>query len=66
MPLRLGKSIREITNSFADLENASDEDDINKAWEIIKENIKTSATESLGMQEMKRYKPWFDEECMVF
>jgi hypothetical protein len=33
----------EITNRFAALENVSDGEDINKAWESIKENIKTSA-----------------------
>jgi len=54
----------EITNSFAVLENVSEDEDLNRAWESIKENIKTSATESLGMHEMKRHKPWFDEECL--
>jgi bifunctional DNA-binding transcriptional regulator/antitoxin component of YhaV-PrlF toxin-antitoxin module len=39
----------EITNRFAALENVSEDEDINMAWESIKENIKTSATESLGM-----------------
>jgi hypothetical protein len=38
--------------------------DINRAWESIKENIKTSATESLGLLEMRQYKPWFDERCL--
>ena len=32
--------------------------------ESIKENIKTSATESLCMHELKQHKPWFDEECL--
>jgi hypothetical protein len=36
-----------------------------KILDSIKENIKTSATESLGMHERKQYKPWFDEECLV-
>ena len=31
----------EITNRFAALENLSDGEDINRAWESIKENIKT-------------------------
>ena len=53
----------EITNRFAALQNVSEDEDINRAWESIKENIKTSATESLGMQEIKQHKPWFDEEC---
>jgi len=54
----------EITNRFAALENVSVDEDINRAWESIKENIKTSVTESLGMHEMKQHKPWFDEECL--
>ena len=29
----------EITNRFASLENISDREDINRAWENIKENI---------------------------
>jgi hypothetical protein len=36
----------EIINSFAALENLSDDEDINRAWESIKENIKTSANGS--------------------
>ena len=45
--------------------NISD-DDINRAWENIKENIKTSAKESLGPHELKQHKPWFGEECLHF
>ena len=41
-----------------------EDEDLNRAWESIKENIKTSATESLGMHEMKQHKSWFDEECL--
>jgi len=43
------------------LENLSDDVDINRAWKNIKENIKTSAKESLGLRELKQYKPWFDK-----
>jgi hypothetical protein len=46
------------------LENVSDDEDINRAWKSIKDNIKTSAKESLGLHEMKQHKPWFDEECL--
>ena len=46
--------------------NISDGEDINRAWENIKENIKTSAKESLGLLELKQHKPWFDEECLHF
>jgi hypothetical protein len=55
----------DITNRFAALENVSEDEDINRAWESIKENIKTSATESVDMHERKQHKPWFDEDCLV-
>ena len=32
----------------------------------IKENIRSSAKESLGLLELKQHKPWFDEECLHF
>ena len=32
--------------------------------ENIKEIIKTSAKESVGLQELKQHKPRFDEECL--
>ena len=56
----------EITNRFAALGNLSDDEDINRTWENIKENIKTSAKESLGLHELKQNKPWFDEESLGF
>ena len=56
----------EITNSFEALENLNDDEEVNRTWESIKENIKTSAKESLGLQELKKHKPWFDEECLGF
>jgi hypothetical protein len=46
------------------LENVSDDDDINRAWKSIKEDIKTSAKESLDLHGIKQHKPWFDEECL--
>ena len=52
----------DITNRFAGLENLSDSEDINRAWENIKENIKPSVKECLGLCEMKQHKPWFDED----
>ena len=48
------------------MENLSDDDDVNRTWENIKENIQTSAKESLGPHELKQNKPWFDEECLGF
>jgi hypothetical protein len=34
------------------MENLRDSEDINRAWENIKENIKTSVKESLGLHEL--------------
>jgi len=56
----------EMSNRFAALENLSDNKDINRAWENIKETSKTSATQCLGLHELKQHKPWFDEECLGF
>ena len=42
----------EITNRFAALGNISDDEDLNRAWEDIKENTKTSAKESLRLYEL--------------
>jgi hypothetical protein len=56
----------EITNSFAALENLNVDEDVNRVWENIKENIKTAATESLGLHEWKQHKPWFNKECEDF
>jgi hypothetical protein len=44
------------------LEDLDAEVGINSACETIRENIKTSAKESLGYFELKKHKPWFDEE----
>ena len=55
-----------ILNRFPVLKNLKDSKDINSAWENIKENIKTSTKESLGLHELKQHKPWFDEECLRF
>jgi len=32
----------------------------------MKQNIKTTAKESLGLHELKQHKPWFHEECLGF
>jgi hypothetical protein len=45
-----------IRSRFAALENLNDDEDINRAWESIKENIKTSAKESLGPHEINQHK----------
>ena len=56
----------EITNRFAASENLNDDEDVNRTWENIKENIQTSAKERLGLHELKQNKPWFDEEYLGF
>ena len=38
-----------ISNMVAALVNLSDNEDINMGWENIKENIKTSAKQSIGL-----------------
>jgi len=42
------------------LGNLGDDEDTNRVWENIKENIKTSAKGSLGLHELKQHKPKFD------
>ena len=44
-----------ISNWFAALGNLSDDEDINRAWENLEENIKTSAKEILGLPELKQH-----------
>ena len=46
------------------MENLNVDEDVNGAWGNDKENIKTSAKESLGLHELKQHKPWFDKECV--
>jgi hypothetical protein len=52
----------EISEGFIGLENLSDGEDIN--WENIKEHIKISAEESLGVHELEQRLPRSDEECL--
>jgi len=47
--LKLRKEYQiKISNTFIVMENLNNSQDVNKAWENIKQNIKTSAEESLG------------------
>jgi len=55
-----------ILSRFAALEKFDVDEDVNMAWENIKENIKTSAKEGLGRHELKQHKPLFDKECLDF
>jgi len=54
----------EITNRFAAFENLNK--DVNRTCENIKENIQTSANESLGLDKLKQNKPRFDDESLSF
>jgi hypothetical protein len=49
----------EISNRFAAV-------DVNTAWETIRENINISAKESLGYYELKKNKPWFDDDAQNY
>jgi hypothetical protein len=63
--LEVGKQYQiTVSERFAASEGLNESEDINGVWENIKENIKTSAKESLRLHEMKQYKPWLDEECL--
>ena len=50
---------------FAALENLSDSEDVNKAWEN-NECIKMSAEGNLGLYEWKHHKPWFEKNVHGF
>jgi len=56
----------ENTNRFAALGTLSVDEDINRTWENIKENIKSSAKQSLCLHLLLQHKTWFDEECLDF
>jgi hypothetical protein len=53
----------ELSKRFAALENSNDSEDINRAWENVKGNIKFSTKATLGPYGRKQHKPWFDGEC---
>lgn len=59
----MGKYQIEISKRFPALESLDDSLDINKAWESIRDNIKTSVKENLGYHKLKHSKPWFNDEC---
>jgi len=56
----------EITNRFAALKNLNGGENVSRAWENIKENIKTSAKKSLDLHKWKQHKPWFDKVYVDF
>jgi hypothetical protein len=55
-----------ISKRFAAMVNLRDSENINRACENNKEDIKKSAKESLDLYELNRQKPEFDEEYLLF
>jgi hypothetical protein len=55
-----------ISKRFATVDNLNNSKDINSAWSNIEENVISSATNILGLNELKQHKPWFDEQCLRF
>ena len=51
---------------FAALEDLNDRQNINRAWENIKEYKKISVDHSLNLCNLKKHKPRFDEEFLRF
>jgi hypothetical protein len=47
----------EISKRFAALKNLNDSEGINRVWENIRENMKLSAKETLGLYRQKQQKP---------
>jgi len=46
--------------------NLSDDDDINRAWESIIDNTKTTTKGSLGLHDLKQHKAWLEDEWSGF
>jgi hypothetical protein len=53
----------EVSNGLAALDDLDAEVEINIIWETIRENITISDKYSLGYYEIKKHKPYFEEEC---
>ena len=49
-----------VSNRFEAVENLNDSEHIKRAWEDIKENIKTAAKDSPCLYELKQHKLCFD------
>jgi predicted metallo-beta-lactamase superfamily hydrolase len=63
MMQKLRNSVRSKLQTGLQLWKTFDDNvDMNRAWKNIRENIKTSAKESLGHYELQQHKPWFDDE----
>jgi len=49
-----------VSNRFEAVENLNDSEHIKRAWEDIKQNIKTAAKDSPCLYELKQHKLCFD------
>jgi len=47
------------------LENLNGDENVKRAWENIKENIKTSAENGLVLNKWKHHIPWFDKNVYI-
>jgi hypothetical protein len=54
-----------ISNRLAAWKNLKYGEDVPRAWENLKDNMKTFA-ESIGLYELKQHKACFDEDCYDF
>jgi len=45
------------------LKSSDESFDVNNAWEIIREIIKTPAKGNIKYQKLKHNETWFDDEC---
>ena len=55
-----------VSKRFAALGNLNNSQHTKRAWEDIKENIKTAAKDSPCVYELKQHKLCFDEEYSLF
>ena len=56
----------QISNWFDALRTSNEdasEVDIHDTWENIRDNIKVAAGKSIGYYQVKKKKPWFDDDC---
>ena len=57
----------QISNRFDALRTSNQdagEVDIDDTWENIRDNIKLAAGEGIGYHQVKKKKPWFDDNCL--
>ena len=55
-----------VSKRFPGLVNLLDRENINRAWENIEENIRSSAKDNLGLYELKQHQPLYAEKCLHF